>query len=104
MGQQNHQDHTQYAKVEDRFCPRAGILFLSEHPNREIGSLCRYQPWRLNSSIRAPEKARILEMDGDRKGVGTKHFLVLEVRGDSVECIGIQVIKPGGGWQQWNRP
>ena len=23
--------------------------------------------------------------------------LVLEVRGDSVECIGIQVIKPGGG-------
>src|SRR5260370_41372629 len=87
-------------EVEDRFWPRgAGILFLSEHPNSGDWFALSVSALELNSSIACPKKRHAFwrwTVISD-KALELNISLVLEGRGDSVKCTGIQVIKPGGG-------
>src|SRR5258708_2737144 len=87
-------------EVEDRFWPRgAGILLRSEHPNSVDWFALSVSALELNSSIACPKKRHGFwrwTVISD-KALELNISLVLEVRGDSVECTGIQVIKPGGG-------
>jgi len=74
-------------------------LFFSEHPNSEDWFALSVSALGLNSSIACPKKARGFwrwTVISD-KALELNISLVLEVRGDSVKCAGIQVIKPGGG-------
>ena len=74
-------------------------MFFSEHPNSEDWFALSVSALGLNSSIACPKKARGFwrwTVISD-KALELNISLVLEVRGDSVKCTGIQVIKPGGG-------
>jgi hypothetical protein len=74
-------------------------LFFSEHPNSEDWFALSVSALGLNSSIACPKKVRGFwrrTVISD-KALELNISLVLEVRGDSVKCTGIQVIKPGGG-------
>src|SRR5260370_23451007 len=88
------------SEVKDRFWPRTGgnIVFFG---TPRFGRLVCAGGIRLGAEFEdcVPKKARGFwrwTVISD-KALELNISLVLEVRGDSVKCTGIQVIKPGGG-------